>query len=414
LTIVQRMAASPLCIFGAALATRLISATYILSRRFGAETLFLKNEPSHIAAALVSGLGFSSPYAGAPIAPTAQQPPLYPLILAGVFKVFGIYSVESVWAAVLLNVLAGAVTAVLLYYVGRLHFGETVGILAAWLWVLPWMYGANALAVSLTNAYLAALGLTALFLVVPEALDASRRWLVLGIYSGLLVLLQPSLLPVVLIYLGWLAFAKAASPRVLIAVAGLLLTLVPWTARNYLTFGRFIPLRDNFGLELWVGNRPGMQGTVDFSGDFPDNDPSSYARLGELRFMDGKFDASRQFIMSNPAGFALRALRRVPEFWRLPYPFPWIAVSIMGWVGAILAMRKKREGWVWFVLLAVYPAVYYVTHNFATYRHPIEPLVILLTSFAVVKIIAKVMAPTGQAAATANFPMGRWTSTRAV
>ncbi len=393
MTTVQRIAASPLCIFGAALATRLISATYILSRRFRPQTLFLKNEPSHIAAALVSGLGFSSPYAGAPIAPTAQQPPLYPLILAGVFKVFGIYSVESVWAAVLLNVLAGAVTAVLLYYVGRLHFGETVGILAAWLWVLPWMYGANAFAVSLTNAYLAALGLTALILVVPKTLGANGRWFVLGIYSGLLVLLQPSLLPVVLVYLGWLASTKAPSPRVLIAVAGLLVTLVPWTARNYLTFGRFIALRDNFGLELWVGNRPGMQGTIDFSGDFPDNDPSSYARLGELRFMDGKFDASRQFIVSNPASFARRALRRVPEFWYFPYPFSWIAVSIMGWVGAVLAMRKSSDGWVWFVLLAVYPVVYYVTHNFATYRHPIEPLVILLTSFAFVEIISDIIAP---------------------
>ena len=403
MTTVQRIAASPLFIFVAALATRLASATYILSNRFGPQLLFVRNEPSHIAAALVSGLGFSSPYAGAPTAPTAQQPPLYPLMLAGIFKLFGIYTAASAWTAVLVNVLAGAVTAVLLYHVGRLHFGETVGILAAWLWVLPWMYQTNAFSVSLTPAYLAALGLTFLFLWIPKKLEGNRRWLVLGIYSGLLVLLQPSLLTVVLVYGGWLAVSKGSSPRVLIALAGLLLTLTPWTVRNCVTFERFIPLRDNLGLELWLGNRPGMQGTVDFSGDFPDVDPSNYARLGELRFMDGKLEASSKFIRSDPAAFIGRVLRRMVEFWYTPYPFPWIAVSILGWLGAMWAIRKDRNGWVWLTMLTVFPLVYYVTHNFPTYRHPIEPLIVLLAANAIVEIIARAK----KAVATKKFPIGR-------
>jgi len=400
---VKRIAASPVFIFGAALATRLASATYILSSRFGPQLLFVRNEPSHIAAALVSGLGFSSPYAGAPNAPTAQQPPLYPLMLAGIFKLFGICTVASAWTAVLVNALAGAVTAVLLYHVGRIHFGETVGTLAAWLWVLPWMYQTNAFSVSLTTAYLAALGFTALFLWDPKRLEGNRRWLVLGVYSGLLVLLQPSLLTVVLVYGGWLAVSKGSSPRVLIALAGFLLTLAPWTVRNYVTFERFIPLRDNLGLELWLGNRPGMQGTVDFSGDFPDTDPSNYARLGELGFMDGKLDASRKFILSDPAAFIGRVLRRMVEFWYVPYPFPWIAVSILGWLGATWAIRKDRNGWVWLLMLAVFPLVYYVTHNFPTYRHPIEPLVVLLGANAIVEIVAQAK----KAVATKKFSIGR-------
>jgi 4-amino-4-deoxy-L-arabinose transferase-like glycosyltransferase len=400
---VKRIAASPVFIFGAALATRLASATYILSSRFGPQLLFVRNEPSHIAAALVSGLGFSSPYAGAPNAPTAQQPPLYPLMLAGIFKLFGICTVASAWTAVLVNALAGAVTAVLLYHVGRIHFGETVGTLAAWLWVLPWMYQTNAFSVSLTTAYLAALGLTALFLWDPKRLEGNRRWLVLGVYSGLLVLLQPTLLTVVLVYGGWLAVSKGSSPRVLIALAGFLLTLAPWTVRNYVTFERFIPLRDNLGLELWLGNRPGMQGTVDFSVDFPGADPANYARLGELRFMDGKLEASSKFIRSAPTAFIGRVLRRMVEFWYVPYPFPWIAVSILGWLGATWAIRKDRNGWVWLTMLTVFPLVYYVTHNFPTYRHPIEPLIVLLAANAIVEIIAQAK----KAVATKKFPIGR-------
>jgi 4-amino-4-deoxy-L-arabinose transferase-like glycosyltransferase len=385
----KRIAASPLFIFAAAFASRILGAAYILSAYSGPQLLYVRNEPSHVAASLASGLGFSSPYANVPIAPTAQQPPLYPWILAGIFKVFGIYTVESAWTAVVINVLAGAATAVLLYYVGRLHFGETVGILAAWLWVLPWMYRINMFSVSLTNAYLAALGLTILLLWVPKTLATDWGWFALGIYSGLLVLLQPSLLTIVLAYGAWLAWSKDRSPRVLIAVAGLLLAIAPWTIRNCVTFGRFIPVRDNFGLELWLGNRPGMQGTVDYAGDFPDIDPSGYARLGELRYMDTKLDEAREFIMRDPSAFAGRALRRMVEFWYVPYPFAWIVVSIFGWLGAFLAIGQERKRWVWLVMLAVFPLVYYVTHNFATYRHPIEPVVILLVAYLAVEIVAQ-------------------------
>ncbi len=387
LTTIKRIAASPLVIFGAAFLTRLASAAFILFRYPGPQLLFAANEPSHIAAALASGLGFSSPYDNVPTAATAQQPPLYPLMLAGVFKAFGIYTVQSAWVAVVINVLAGAVTAVLLYYVGRLHFGETVGIAAGWLWVIPWMYRIRTFVVSLTNAYLAALGLTALFLWAPSTLEADWGWFGLGVYSGLLVLLQPSLLTVVLVYGGWLAWSKkSASRQVGIAILGLVLALLPWTVRNYMTFGRLVPVRDNLGLELWLGNRPGMQGTVDYSGDFPDRNPSNYARLGELRFMDEKFAEARQFIAHDPSGFAGRMLRRMVEFWYRPYSLPWLVIEMLGWLGAVLAIWKNRNRWVWLLMLGVFPWVYCVTHNFPTYRHPIEPVVILLAAYGVTEI----------------------------
>jgi 4-amino-4-deoxy-L-arabinose transferase-like glycosyltransferase len=386
---VKRIAASPAIIFGAAFLTRLASAAFILSKYYSPQVLFIGNEPSHIAASLVSGFGFSSPYDNVPIAPTAQQPPLYPAMLAGIFKLFGIYTVGSAWAAVLINVLAGALTAVVLYYVGKIHFGKTVGIVAAWLWVLPWMYRSRAFSVSLTNAYLAALGLAVLLLWGPKTLGTQWRWFVLGIYCGLLVLLQPALLTVVVLYGIWLALPADRSPRTLIALAGLFLALAPWTVRNYLTFGRFIPLRDNFGLELWLGNRPGMQGTVDFSGDFPSHDPSNYARLGELGFMDAKFNEAREFIMREPAAFVVRLFRRMVEFWYVPYPFPWVLLRIAGCLGAVLAALKDRSQWVWPSMLAVYPLVFCVTHNFPTYRHPIEPLVMLLAAYCIVEIMTR-------------------------
>ncbi|MGA7294584.1 MAG: hypothetical protein WBW53_22170 [Terriglobales bacterium] len=133
-----------------------------------------------------------------------------------------------------------------------------------------------------------------------------------------------------------------------------------------------------------------MQGTVDYSGDFPDCDPTNYARLGELSFMDGKFDAAWEFVRNDPAGFAGRVLRRIVEFWYFSYPFEWIVVSIVGWLGAALAVRRDRSQWIWLAILAVFPLIYYVTHNYPTYRHPIEPVIILLGAYCAVEIVGQV------------------------
>src|SRR5579864_3566093 len=103
---IRRIAASPWLIFATALATRIASAVFVFRNYFPPQLLYLENEPSHIASALVSGFGFSAPYANAPIAPTAQQPPLYPFILATIFKIFGAFSIASAYAAFGLNILA--------------------------------------------------------------------------------------------------------------------------------------------------------------------------------------------------------------------------------------------------------------------------------------------------------------------
>ena len=382
---VRDIAASPAVIFCAAISTRLAASIYILQKYVSPQQLFVRNEPSHIAAALASGLGFSSPYANTPIAPTAQQPPLYPFLLAAIFKIFGIYTTQSAWTIVLLHILAGSLTAVLIYWVGKLHFGQTVGVVAAWIWVLPWMFQARSFAVSLTNAYLAGLGFAGFLLWFSKVMKQNRRWFWLGIYAGLLLLLQAAFLPVFLVYALKLVSSKAQRARIYAALAGVLIVLLPWTVRNYAAMGSFIPIRDNFGLELWLGNRPGMQGTLDYGRDFPGIDPASYIRLGEVHFMHSKGVEAWNFIVSNPGAFFGRCLRRIIEFWYVPYPLSWIAFSVLGWIGSCLAWKRRNSAWLFMTPIAVFPLVYYLTHVYAAYRYPIQPVITLLAAYVVVE-----------------------------
>src|ERR1700675_3056055 len=92
-------------------------------------------ETGRIARSIVLGQGFSSPLYHE-TGPTAWMTPVYPYLLAGIFKVFGIYSKASAWAALTLNSLFSALTCVPIFYSVRRRFGEKEAIWAAWVWAV--------------------------------------------------------------------------------------------------------------------------------------------------------------------------------------------------------------------------------------------------------------------------------------
>src|SRR5256885_12413072 len=59
-------------------------------------------EMGRVARSIAQGHGFSSPYDGN-TGPTAWEPPLYPFLMAGLFKLFGICSPLSPWGLLILN-----------------------------------------------------------------------------------------------------------------------------------------------------------------------------------------------------------------------------------------------------------------------------------------------------------------------
>ena len=67
-------------------------------------------EMGRIGRALATGYGFSDPFDGH-TGPTAWNPPLYPLLIGGVFKVFGVYTKLSAWVILAINSIFSAATA---------------------------------------------------------------------------------------------------------------------------------------------------------------------------------------------------------------------------------------------------------------------------------------------------------------
>jgi hypothetical protein len=144
--------------------------------------------------------------------------------------------------------------------------------------------------------------------------------------------------------------------------------------RNYTQFHRFIPVRDNFGYELWVGNH-----------DSPT--AREYGPDGEISFMESRRDMAMEFIRTNPGKFLRRCVYRFFQFWTDPKK-DWLSLSLVAWLGLMLAIRKKVANVIPLTIpVWVFPIVYYITHPSPSYRHPIEPMILMFAAFALVNTV---------------------------
>jgi len=233
-------------------------------------------------------------------------------------------------------------------------------------------------------------------LQLPKLAESVRisGYLLFGALAGLAALTNTTLLAVFLFFWMWLWIGKlrrGGLPHkpVLASIAVCLLVLLPWTIRNFATFHRVIPVRDNFGLELWIGNHEGVNSR--FPREFPPIDPTEYNREGEIRFMEVKREIALQFIRQHPAEFLRLSANRFLKFWSAPEDSAWWIVSVLAWTGMVLAVWRKRFAAAPYAfVLLIFPLIYYITHTFSSYRHPIEPVMLLLGSYAFVTAITTV------------------------
>jgi len=92
-----------------------------------------ENEAGNIANALSQGRGFSDPFRK-PTGSTAWLAPVYPSILAAIFRVFGQFTYSSFLAAAILNCIFSSAATIPLYFAARRIGGVPFAALAAWLW----------------------------------------------------------------------------------------------------------------------------------------------------------------------------------------------------------------------------------------------------------------------------------------
>src|SRR5258708_33373077 len=85
--------------------------------------------------------------------------------------------------------------------------------------------------------------------------------------------------------------------------------------RNYRVFHTFVPFRDNFGLELYVGNNGSTRHFAPggFHPSTADREMNEYAQIGELAYMRHKQAQAGRRVKCQPPACAELSL------WRDPY-----------------------------------------------------------------------------------------------
>jgi 4-amino-4-deoxy-L-arabinose transferase-like glycosyltransferase len=220
--------------------------------RFGGET-------GHIAHSLVQGKGFSSPMF-ADTGPTAWQTPIYPCLLALVFRVFGVFTKGAAICILSLNSLFSALTCLPVFFITRRSFGEKAAWRAAWVWAFV-PYAIYFAASHIWPTTLTTLLLAIAFLAGLQLEDSTQpgNWIKFGLLSGVAAMSEPVVMTVLppiglwMCYRTWQRRKDWLRPA-LGAVLAFVVVVSPWFIRNYRAFHRVVPFRTNFGIELYIGN----------------------------------------------------------------------------------------------------------------------------------------------------------------
>ena len=384
-------------------------------------------EMGRIARALATGYGYADPFDGH-TGPTAWTPPIYPLLLAGVFKLFGVYTPLSAWAILIVNSIFSAATAPAVYLIGRLTFARGTGTRAnaisialwsGWLWALypaamqyaiHWIWDMAVTTCFFAWILVLALRLRAVYDGQAVGANPIKLWLGFGLLWGLVSLSNTSLLsflPFCGLWSVWpllsrtprrlSQIAPAARGAALAAVCCLAL-MSTWIIRNALAFHAFIPVRANLGAELFESVQPANEG-FPWGGVFPavGYDPKFivYRQMGEVAFSKAQGVRARQIIAAHPGRTLGYIAKRVWFYWAgVPHPIEntfrstisertrqldYCFISIGTIFGLLLAFQKRiPAAWLFFWMLAITPLLFYVVTVQARFRAPLEPAMLVL------------------------------------
>ena len=389
-------------------------------------------EAGRIARSLVTGGGYGNPFNGFSGA-SAWLPPLYPLLLALCFKVFGVYSAGAGLAIMVLDSLFSALIAPAIYEVaarcvdayGFVRRASTkaapVALWSAWIWaVYPgamqyavhWVWEMSLSACLFTWALVVALRLRGIGEEVgrgpePGAGFAAPRWglwIALGLLWGLIALSNASLVLMLPASLGWVLWPIVRLPALRVglrkAVVGAVLAcvvfglvLTPWAVRNERVLHAFVPTRANFGVEFWHSTQFDEYGAMPWGVAMPMSSHEAefqrYVREGEVRYAREKGELAKRNLERRPDQFAKYTLERIQFFWFCTphaeegHPLreylrvlQYAVTSLAGLLGLGLMLRRRVPGAGLLGLAFLFvPLVYYAVTVQPRFRHPLEPLI---------------------------------------
>ncbi|MFZ1731467.1 MAG: glycosyltransferase family 39 protein [Bacteroidota bacterium] len=346
--------------------------------------------------------------------------PLYPYMIALIWKATGN---PELWVRIL-QALFGGGTALLTYFIGKMYFSRSTGIVAGAIVALyaPLIYYDGLL---LTES-LQTLLFTGHLLILLAALEKReiKYWIGAGVLLGLSVITRANIivfLPAFLVIWMFLKKESKPSPRSLLAYAfATIMVIVPITLHNAAAEGVLIPTTSSLGYNLYAGNNSEATGLytmpdgVDLSEDLNGThwvEKQTGRNMNSAQVSDFWRDRALGWMGTHPGDAAILFARKILLFfhpgeidqlglsmrfytneygWVIGLPpgaFP--VLLILSAIGLLLAFRDGTATWVPPLFLLVYvlsTAVFFISGRL---RLPVLPILILYAASALVVLVQR-------------------------
>jgi hypothetical protein len=374
--------------------------------------LFPRKEMVRIAMTFAETGELANPFA-APTGPTALAPPVYPIYLGLIFRIFGTGEAAEVVKCLLTSSVSALRCALIPWLAICLGLSLRTGIIGG---LLSAFY-IGALATDIKGDWAEAYVATAMVGLFFAAIRISgkarlnlRSGAVLGFWWGLALLLSPALASVLgsFILVGALRFLRESPRRYVefVAVLGTVAALVisPWPIRNAIRLGSPIWAKDNFGIMLLNSNHPGAGWDVLGNERFieettPSWQPAVALKLkavGEVAYDKSQALEAKQWIRSNPGIFAELVALRAFHFWFPPglntlHTFLEVCLTVVSIAGLyLLYFRHRAAALLILGIWICYPPVYYIMLWSSRYRYPINWTLMLTAAVALDYVLSSV------------------------
>jgi hypothetical protein len=182
---------------------------------------------------------------------TMFRPPGYPLVLAAIYQL-----VDSPMAAKLVNCVALAASAYLVVRLSQRLYPCRAALAALAVLCYPlFLYAASTLYPQTIGGFL----LLAIILQLSDKQGRAWHAFAGGVLVGVLCLLIPSFLYILPLFGLYVMYERRSRLKTLLLHASMLglgaaAIIAPWTIRNAIQFGAFVPISGNSGYNLALGN----------------------------------------------------------------------------------------------------------------------------------------------------------------
>ncbi len=298
------------------------------------------------------------------------------------------------------DIFLSSLTSIYVYKISKIIFSSNSAILAFFIYIF-YPYSIFYSLSGLTETIYVFLIIFSFYQLYLKKITTSILVLILSIYLRPTVEVFYPIIIILFLYLHDQMNLKKILRTLSIYFICYFLFLSPWWYHNYLKYDNFVKLNLASGFVLYSGNNPlnSSGGGVAYGNENDDLDISKFNTINDpiLKYKAMK-DEAIDYIISNPKNSIKMSAIKFKRFWQFyPYTehyrsFNYIIISVLSYglifvfsILSFLFLKKKHYKMLLpiFLFSFVLNLAHIITISSIRYRYPIEPFLIILSSYSV-------------------------------